>query len=248
MAMVTLAGWTGNSWQWKEDRESTLNLADVVLDHADDVQERMGMEGTEADADRPKNSNCHEDGTTIAGCSKLWIPRTSPCFTENVGHCGTLESCCQGQFVQKDTFWRGSQLIGCPHVVTSETSMLRRMTKLLCYRWERDFCEVSTIAIYTPSHSKWGFPVMKCVCTELEHLTGSHGAPVMGHSVKGQFRSMLDVNTWIPTSITSSSYHTCSLCGAHSSWASCSLHPSKEIHWGLLGAEEGEGGRQGGSR
>lgn len=125
IAMVTPAGWTGNSWHWKEDSESVLNLPDVVLDHADEIQERMGMEGTEVDADRPKNSNCHEDGKTTAGCSKLWIPRTSPCFTRSVGHCGNLERCCQGRFVQKDTFWRVSQLIGCPHVVTSETSMLR---------------------------------------------------------------------------------------------------------------------------
>lgn len=122
---VAPAGWTGNSWHWKEDSESVRNLADVVLDHADDIRERMGMEGTEVDADGPKNSNCHEDGKTIAGCSKLWIPQTSPCFIRNAGHGGSLERCCQGRFVQKDTFWRGSQLIGCPHIVTSEVSMLR---------------------------------------------------------------------------------------------------------------------------
>lgn len=76
----------------------------MVLDHADGIQEGTGMEGTEVDADRPKNSDCHEDGKTIAGCSKLWISRTSPCFIGNVGHGGSLERCCQGQFVQKDTF------------------------------------------------------------------------------------------------------------------------------------------------
>lgn len=83
-----------------------------------------------------------------------------------------------------------------------------------CATDERDFSGVPTVAIYTPSHSKWGIPAVNSVCTELEHLTGSHGSPVTGHSGKGQFRSMLDVNAWIPPSIICLSYHICSLRGA----------------------------------
>lgn len=67
----------------------------------------------------------------------------------------------------------------------------------------------------------------KCVCTELEHLTGSHAAPLMGRSVKEQFRRMLDGIAWIPTGVTRFSYHICSLRGALSLWAAYSLRPSK---------------------
>lgn len=108
IAMVTPAREMGNSWHWEEGSESVPNMADVGLDHADDVHERMGMERIEADSDRAKNSNCHEDSKTTAGSTKLWIPWTSLCFIRSVRHSGSLERGCQGWFVQKDTSRRGS--------------------------------------------------------------------------------------------------------------------------------------------
>lgn len=79
----------------REGSESAPNLADVGLDHADDVHERMGMERTEADSDRAKNLNCHEGSKTTAGSPWLWIPGTSPHFIRSVRHSGSLERGCQ---------------------------------------------------------------------------------------------------------------------------------------------------------
>lgn len=104
--MVSPVRGMGNSWHWEESSKSVPNLADVLLDHDD--QERMGMERTEDDSDRAKDSICHEGSKTTAGSPKLWIPWTSPCFIRSARHSDSLERNCQGWFVQKDTFWRGS--------------------------------------------------------------------------------------------------------------------------------------------
>lgn len=98
-----LTGQTDSSWHWNEQVKSFLKLGGAALHHRDDICGRMRRGRSGADADRPKNSNCHGSGKTqskLLHATDLWD------ITLINRECQTLAKVWQCQFVPKGRFWR----------------------------------------------------------------------------------------------------------------------------------------------
>lgn len=82
------------------------------------------MKGMEVDADRLKNSNCHEDGKSTADVQSSGSLRHHPVLQGIWNTVGIQKDAAKSDLCQR-THFEEYHSIGCPHVVISETSMLR---------------------------------------------------------------------------------------------------------------------------